>query len=576
MRKRRRMSLLATFCLIMGLIVVLAGVVIYELTGRLSRNTFTLSDRKELESAAQTAREKLALYHSGWLWQIELQSVVNPTMNPGDIFLLLADSSGRVIAYTEVGVPYFGSNKLRYYLEQLSSGSAINLSVQDNNSLVLIHGERTESGDYILAGKPLRVFNWTLSHYRGRLLLWMIPVLMVLFAVFALAGRMAIRPLKSLKEAARDVEQGKATLVSTDMPGEIADVAAAFNHMSAQVARTISDLNQEKENMLRILEGLSEGILTVTEDGKLLQRNQACLNLLGGEDTPAYQEVAEAARTALKNRREGSGKLNRGKTVLNYDITLLPGLDGQNGAIACIRDITEGENLSRTRYEYVANISHELRTPLANMRGLAEGLRDGLVTDEQERMRYYGIIVDEVRRLSRLVNDLLELSGLQSNPAAFEMEKVEPTEIMWELYDLNKKSFAEKNQTFTLDVPEEDLPSIITNEDRLTEVLTIFLDNARKYTPEGGSVMLGAELSDTDGIVTGVRFYVRDNGIGMDEETSRLVFDRFHQADRSHAGQGSGLGLSIAREILLKLNVHIQLKTKPGEGSEFSFILPVP
>ena len=76
--------------------------------------------------------------------------------------------------------------------------------------------------------------------------------------------------------------------------------------------------------------------------------------------------------------------------------------------------------------------------------------------------------------------------------------------------------------------------------------------------------------------MTGVRFFVRDNGIGMDEESSRLVFERFHQADKSHAGQGSGLGLSIAREILLKLNVQIQLKTKPGEGSEFSFVLPVP
>ena len=85
-----------------------------------------------------------------------------------------------MIAYTEVGVPYFGSSKLRSYLEQLSGGSAINLSVQDNNSLVLIHGERTASGDYILAGKPLRVFNWTLNHYRGRLLIWMIPVLLCL------------------------------------------------------------------------------------------------------------------------------------------------------------------------------------------------------------------------------------------------------------------------------------------------------------------------------------------------------------------------------------------------------------
>ena len=347
MRKREGMSLLAKFCLVMALIVLLAGAVIYELTGRLSRSTFTLSDRKELESAAQTAREKLALYNSGWLWQMELQSIVNPTINPGDVFLLLADSSGRVIAYTELGVPYFGSSKLRYYLEQLRTGSAINLSVQDNNSLVLIHGERTEAGDYILAGKPLRVFQWTLTNFRNKLLLWLVPVLLLLIAAFAFAGRRAMRPLKALKAAAQDVEQGKAALVTTDMPGEMADVASAFNHMSAQVSKTIRDLNQEKENMLRILEGLSEGVLTMTEDGRVLQRNRACLTLLGGEDAPAYQEVSDALRAALKQKREGSGKLNQGKTVLQYDITMLPGLDGQNGAIACIRDITEGERLDK-------------------------------------------------------------------------------------------------------------------------------------------------------------------------------------------------------------------------------------
>ena len=192
MRNRRRMSLLTKFCLIMALIVVLAGVVIYELTGQLSRSTFTQSDRKELENAAQTARENLALYQSGWLWQVELQSIVNPTVNPGDIFLLLADSSGRVIAYTEIGVPYFGSSKLRTYLDKLRSDSSINLSVQDNNSLVLIHGERTETGYYILAGKPLRVFQGTLTHYRDRLLFWLIPTLVMFFAAFALAGRQAI------------------------------------------------------------------------------------------------------------------------------------------------------------------------------------------------------------------------------------------------------------------------------------------------------------------------------------------------------------------------------------------------
>ena len=102
------------------------------------------------------------------------------------------------------------------------------------------------------------------------------------------------------------------------------------------------------------------------------------------------------------------------------------------------------------------------------------------------------------------------------------------------------------------------------------------MDNARKYTKEGGSITLGAQTAVADGLTTGVRFFVRDTGVGMDEETQRLAFDRFHQAEKSHADKGSGLGLSIAREILLKMGVEINLKSKPGEGSEFSFVLPVP
>ena len=102
------------------------------------------------------------------------------------------------------------------------------------------------------------------------------------------------------------------------------------------------------------------------------------------------------------------------------------------------------------------------------------------------------------------------------------------------------------------------------------QVLTIFLDNARKYTPAGGHVVLGAHLHPD-----GVRFFVRDDGIGMDEETCRHAFDRFHQAEKSHSGKGSGLGLAIAREVMQKMGIPIHLTSAPNAGSEFSFILPV-
>ena len=189
--------------------------------------------------------------------------------------------------------------------------------------------------------------------------------------------------------------------------------------------------------------------------------------------------------------------------------------------------------------------------------------------EEDDRQRYFNVFVEVATRLSRLVNDLLELSSLQSNPAAFEMERIDPNELIYELHDLNSRLFEEKKIAFHRQLPEEFLPDIRSNEDRLAQVLTIFLDNARKYTPEGGSVTLGAEKVDD-----GVRFFVRDTGVGMNEETRRMAFERFHQAEKGRSDKGSGLGLSIAREVLMKLGVEIQLESELGKGSEFSFVIP--
>ena len=235
-----------------------------------------------------------------------------------------------------------------------------------------------------------------------------------------------------------------------------------------------------------------------------------------------------------------------------------------------MRDVTEAERLERTRRDYVANVSHELRTPLSSMRGLTEALRDGLVEKEEERQRYYGMLLNEVLRLSRLVNDLLELSSLQANPAAFETEEVELTEILYELHGRMQPLTKKKGLNLVLDA-EEDLPTVITNEDRLQQILTVFLDNAVKFTPEGGTVTLAAAREGRY-----VRLSVRDTGAGMDAYTVRHAFDRFHQADPSHGAAGSGLGLAIAREIAQRLNLHILVHSEVGRGSDFSFLLRTP
>ena len=575
MRKLRELSLLTQFGLMIVLLLIISAAALWRISGQLSETTFTGMDQAELERAIDTAEEWLTEMASGQTSRETIQRRINPELNPGELFLLILDRDTRVIAFSDQGVAYFGRERLPRLVERLDHEREFRLSERDTGAWALLCGKKTDTGYYILAGRPTRDYRSVLANYRSRLVNWLIVGLLIICGVLLCLSLVSAKPLRKLKNAARAVERGETVTLDTNLPGEAGAVAMAFNSMSRQVSATIADLAREGESKRRLLEALDEGIIAVTADGELLDSNSAARRLLG-EGTSAWNQVMDALRTALRDQKASHLRVNVGEDILEAVITLLPTEGTRNGAMAVIRDITEAERLERTRFEYVANISHELRTPLANMRGLSEGLRDGLVTDEQERIRYYGIIVDEVRRLSRLVNDLLELSGLQSNPAAFEMERVQPTEVLFELFDLNKKLFSDKKQALILDVPKEDLPEIISNEDRLSEVLTILLDNAHQYTPEGGQITLGAHTVISDGLETGIRFFVRDNGIGIEEEAQRHIFDRFHQADKSHASKGSGLGLSIAREILLKMHVDISLKSKLGEGSEFSFILPVP
>ena len=559
---------LSRFALLLVAVLLIAGTAMFALSNYVSGTAFSGTNHEELESALRQADEQLARYRAGELTRAELIAIVNPTLNTGGVFWMLVGEDGAVVAYTEEAAPYFVRAKLLKYLPQLDQGLSI-LSPEGNASgMTLILGERTENG-YIFVGKPTRAYYGAAYNFRVTLFSWLLPVLLLLSFLCLAAMRVMARPAVILANLASRMAEGDFVRLDEDQPGEVGDLALAFNKMSETISGNMIALNTEKETMRRILEGLSEGILAIDADGAIIHENAAAVRLLGDAESDAYRRVMEGLKASLSSPEDRSDKLARGEAILSYSITHLPTEGKRGGVVALIRDVTEQERLERTRHDYVANISHELRTPLANMRGLAEGLRDGLVTEQADRVRYYGMIVDEIKRLSRLVNDLLELSGLQSNSAAFETEKVEPTELMWELYDLNRHLFEGKKQTFTLQIPQEDMPTLVTNEDRLSQVLTIFMDNARKYTGEGGSVTLGAQVLEN-----GVRFFVRDTGIGMSEETMRLAFDRFHQAERSHADKGSGLGLSIAKEILQKLGVTIKIESELGKGSEFSFVLP--
>ena len=569
-------SYITRFLLLAAASVLSISVLLFFLSSYLFSSISENAMHQSLADTLNTGKELLSDYAEGRIDLSLLHERVNPVFNSGGEFVLLMDTQGQVIAYTDSAVPYLVNDEVDTLLRSLQYTSEVQVTAfrhQGSSALLAVQGCRH---GYVLAGTTLLTSVSASASFQTRLLLWMcFSVLVILILSFIATKRMG-RPTRILADAAAKIISGEDVLLPDTMRGELSEIARGFNHMSRSLAKAFQELRHEKETMQQVLEALNEGIYAVDEQGQVLHRNAAALRLLGGEDTAAAQEVLNAIQTVIRTPAENgippmaSGQVAQNGRMLEYIVTLLPDNPGSlRGASALIRDITEQERLERTRHDYVANISHELRTPLASMRGLAEGLRDGLVTDPEEQLRCFNIIVNEVTRLSRLVNDLLELSGLQSNPEAFEMEKIDPGQLVWELHDLNRSLFNEKQLSFTFSLPEQELPMVLSNEDRINQVLTIFLDNARKYTPAGGHVALGAEQ-----VSGGVRFYVRDDGIGMDEETCRHAFDRFHQAEKSHSGKGSGLGLAIAREVMQKLGVSISLVSAPGEGSEFSFVLP--
>lgn len=562
-------SYITRFLLLLSLCVMGLTALFYGLSSYLFTQIYTASNYASVTEGVTEARDALRAYDEGRMEKAELQSAVNPWINASGMFYMLLDENKQVIAYTEEAVPYFVGDNLNLLLAALQQEGTAIARHADEGTMALMVGEKNENG-YILAGRPMRVYRGYTVTFHQQLLISMLGVLCLMLLLSTFTARRVARPARMITEMSGRLIEGEQVLIPENLPGqEIREIAKALNHMTRSVASAISDLRCEKETMALILEGLNEGILAVDEKGEILHENSAVRQLLGEKEGEAYQTVFSAL--LAEGKEEFEDKITRNQMILSFNISPLPVHNGDTprGRVALIRDITEQERLERTRHDYVANISHELRTPLSSIRGLGEALRDDIVTEENDRQRYYNIIVEEATRLSRLVNDLLELSSLQSNPAAFEMERIDPNELIYELHDLNSRLFEEKKIAFHRQLPEEFLPDIRSNEDRLAQVLTIFLDNARKYTPEGGSVTLGAEK-----VEDGVRFFVRDTGVGMNEETRRMAFERFHQAEKGRSDKGSGLGLSIAREVLMKLGVEIQLESELGKGSEFAFVIP--
>ena len=403
-------------------------------------------------------------------------------------------------------------------------------------------------------------------------------------ATYILADRFA-KPMRQMNAVALAMAGGDfSARADQAQGGEIGELGRSLNFLARELSKTISDLTLERNRLRDVIDGLSEGIVAVDREGSVTHSNTALANLFAGErvlsdGSPAaqrlglipFQEVWEDFDRVLATGEHLERVVRSGEKSLRVTITPLGAENGTiAGAVGLISDITNQERLERTRREYVANVSHELRTPLTALRGLVEPMRDGLVKTEEARQRYYNIILRETMRLSRLIDDLMELSRLQSGTLSLECSPVRLSTILEDLREKYQGAAEDHGLTFSLECDPQKAPVVWSNADRVEQALVILLDNAIKYTPEGGRVTLsGRRVGDR------YELSVSDTGVGIAKEEQALVFERFYKVDKAHSGMGSGLGLSIAREMLRRLDSDLLLESEPGKGSTFRFSLPI-
>ena len=571
---RRMLFMLILMLLIASLLVT--GGYMY-----LSRDAYISIKLEELSPKAEAVSQLLEEYVKGNVTSDAFARLADGQMHAADATAIITDASGTPIYRTVVTSS--GSQSFQDAVEgQIRDALAGKSSQYDNirtpdgkRALSVCQPVKNDAGSVIgsvFLLKSAAEIDTTTYKLNRSLLLTVAVVVPVILFVASFGARRLTDPLHEMAEVALKMGEGDFNIrANENAPGEVGLLARALNRLCDTLSQAIYQLRAEKSQLNQILFSFSEGIAAIDSLGVLTHYNPALMRMFGSVRVSTRSDLIpdpviwDAFDAVFRSGEAASMRYQLpGDRMLWITISPVATETGERtGVVGLFKDMSEMERLERTRREYVANVSHELRTPLTAVRGLLEPLADGLVTSEEDRQRYYRIMLKEVVRLSRLITDMLQLSRLQAGTEYMELIEVDINEILSDVRQSYAQEAAQHGITLTLDAPA--LPHVVTDPDRIEQILVILLDNAIRYTPEGGTITIVGE----DG--PRVVISVRDTGVGIPEKDIPHVFDRFYKVDKSRKEGGTGLGLSIARNIIQKLGETISVESKLGFGTTFRF-----
>ena len=408
----------------------------------------------------------------------------------------------------------------------------------------------------------------------------------MLVTFLLLEGRRDNIRLKQLNQKIKDLIASDYSQV-LDMQGntEITNITNNLNDLSEVIRLTQENLEQESKRLHSILSYMTDGVLATNRRGQITMINDMAKNQLGIEsDEVLNKNFLELLKiedeyelkdliTQSPDLMIYSQNLNGEYISLRVRFALVRRESGFiSGLVAVLHDTTEQEKEERERRLFVSNVSHELRTPLTSVKSYLEALDEGALS-EPVAPDFIKVSLDETNRMMRMVTDLLHLSRIDNATSHLDVELINFTAFITFIlnrFDKIRAQDEEKKYEIVRDYPINSV-WVEIDTDKMTQVIDNILNNAIKYSPDGGKITVSMKTTDDQMILS-----ISDQGLGIPKEDLPKIFDRFYRVDkaRSRAQGGTGLGLAIAKEIVKQHNGFIWAKSEYGKGSTFTIVLP--
>lgn len=553
-------------------VTITMSVLIVAFTYEIVRSHYERTTAENLESIGIPLRDVIIPLLNGNPAD-SLEAVAQEYGKRLNLRITVIDPGGTVLADSVKDPTTLENHRDRLEIQQAlagKTGRSIRYSTTLRQQLLYIAIPVEVQGKTVAAlrmSMPLTHIGDLLENLRNRLMGLTVLVIFLSLAVSALFSHLLSTPIRALSRAAGRIASGDFSVrVSSGTNDEIQDLTDAFNEMTRRLESTFTELSHRNEELNSIISSISEGLMVLDEEGRVLLFNEGIRKIASTENIAGrhYWELIRSPElNALIKDFTGSAASGEVEFSGRAFLCMITPLVSRNAKVVLLHDITERKQIERIKRDLVVNVSHELRTPLTAIKGFTETL---IEEADPKSAEYLRIIKRHTDRLIAMVEDLLALSEIEEKPRL----AAEPVDLQ-DLVTTALAIFDPMAREKGLDLLAECEPVIVPGDPyRLEQLLTNLVANAVKYTEKGRIVI---EVSCREGQAA---ISVRDTGIGVSRDHLDRIFERFYVVDKSRSRNlgGTGLGLSIAKHIALLHGGRIEVESTPGAGSTFTVFLP--